>query len=364
MMGGLGIGGAEAAPAPPPPVTGGGFGTPLSYSQGGFWTPDIAGAPESNPFQMMYHPTYAEGIQSAQTAGVIAPNVANAVSGWSNNSSDYFKPQASSLPQAPSSNGPALSTTPTQNGLSYANPNESSSLANSGAQQQITNAIRPERVSLATTPSENGTTQPNNTLSGYRASIANSNSQPVNLDPNSSANQRQFSVNDYSNKSNIQTLGKMNEVKGMTIHHTGANYGENGAAKVSSVLNNRGLGVQYFIDKQGQAWQLTSNPNDITQHMRVGGTGTVGAAGMGLGNHNMIGVEVEGAHAGDINDAQRIATRNLASYLGKQFGFSPENVFGHGELNGHKEFNEGLTDAKWIRQYGFGWPRPFSAYQP
>ena len=103
MMGGLGIGGAEAAPAPPPPVTGGGFGTPLSYSQGGFWTPDIAGAPESNPFQMMYHPTYAEGIQSAQTAGVIAPNVANAVSGWSNDSSRYFNPPTQ--PTNPSFNG-------------------------------------------------------------------------------------------------------------------------------------------------------------------------------------------------------------------------------------------------------------------
>src|SRR6188768_899662 len=98
---------------------------------------------------------------------------------------------------------------------------------------------------------------------------------------------------DYSNR--LKTAGRarpMGVVQGMVYHHTAGSTAE-GAIEA---LNNRGLGAQYIIDRDGTIYQ-TFPEGMMARHMREPGSRyrtDDDALTAGFGNENLIGVEVVG----------------------------------------------------------------------
>lgn len=138
------------------------------------------------------------------------------------------------------------------------------------------------------------------------------------------------------------------------VHHTGPGISTPG--QLNNVLNQRGLGVQYTVDKNGNVFQLTPQPNSREPHTLPSDLNTkkypfqsLGAP-KGVSNDNSIGVEVMAANDKAVTEAQKIATAKLYDQLKTQYP-NLKNVYGHGEVNpGHKEADEGKTIADYIRQ--------------
>ena len=106
---------------------------------------------------------------------------------------------------------------------------------------------------------------------------------------------------------------------------------------VQNTLRQRGLGVEYAMDRDGNIRQ-------------IGGPGSANilpgsGAGAGLNNRNIVGMEVIGKNDADINAAQVKAAQE---FINKNYPNTP--VYGHGEVNpGHKEATEGATIVNAIR---------------
>jgi len=139
---------------------------------------------------------------------------------------------------------------------------------------------------------------------------------------------------------------RMRRVKGMVVHHT------NGCKDVKCVVNtlkSRSLSVQFVIDRNASIWRVFPEGQQAS-HIRPGGTGTIGAAGQGLDNRNLEGVEVIAKNDKDVTPEQRAAVGRLVGERARKFGYDPKtSVYGHGELNGHKEADEGMSSVSRIR---------------
>jgi hypothetical protein len=118
------------------------------------------------------------------------------------------------------------------------------------------------------------------------------------------------------------------------FHHTG---GRGTIEGVQNTLRQRGLGVEYAMDRDGNIRQ-------------IGGPGSANilpgsGVGAGLNNRNIVGMEVIGKNDADINAAQVKAAQE---FINKNYPNTP--VYGHGEVNpGHKEATEGATIVNAIR---------------
>ena len=134
----------------------------------------------------------------------------------------------------------------------------------------------------------------------------------------------------------LDSSGNLNERKGFVIHHTG---GRGDVGGVVSTLNQRGLSVQYVIDREGAIHQLMPS-GARASHMRKGQ-----GVGAGLSNSNTEGVEIIANDDSDILPIQVEAAKKLAS----QLGYAPNQVYGHGEINPHKQKTEGATVVSAIR---------------
>ncbi|QIG93805.1 N-acetylmuramoyl-L-alanine amidase [Bradyrhizobium sp. 6(2017)] len=111
-------------------------------------------------------------------------------------------------------------------------------------------------------------------------------------------------------------------------HHTG---GRGSVAGVQNTLRQRGLGVQYVMDREGNIVQ-TGSPG--ASHMRTGW-----GKGAGLSNRNVVGMEIIAKDDKDVTPQQAQA---YAKFMALRYPNTP--IFGHGEVNpGHKEADEGLT---------------------
>src|SRR5882672_2119290 len=124
------------------------------------------------------------------------------------------------------------------------------------------------------------------------------------------------------------------------FHHTG---GRGNTAGVQATLNQRGLGVQYIMDRDGN---ITPFSGPGASHMMPGS-----GAGAGLSNKNTVGMEVIARNNGDVTPQQVEAAK---AFISKNYPNVP--VYGHGEVNpGHKEADEGLAIVNAIRDAA---PRP------
>jgi N-acetylmuramoyl-L-alanine amidase-like protein len=79
---------------------------------------------------------------------------------------------------------------------------------------------------------------------------------------------------------------------------------------VVNTLKNRGFSVQFVIDRGGSIWRVIPEGQQAS-HTKPGGTGTIGAAGRGLGNQNLEGVEVIALNDKDVTPEQRAAVGRL-----------------------------------------------------
>ena len=134
----------------------------------------------------------------------------------------------------------------------------------------------------------------------------------------------------------LNSKGELGDRKGFIIHHTG-DRGDVGG--VINTLNQRGLSVQYVIDREGQIHQLMPSGSRAS-HMKKGQ-----GVGAGLSNSNTEGVEIIAKDDSDVLPVQVEAAKRLA----QQLGYAPNQIYGHGEVNPHKQKTEGATVVSAIR---------------
>jgi hypothetical protein len=134
----------------------------------------------------------------------------------------------------------------------------------------------------------------------------------------------------------LESKGQLSERKGFIIHHTG---GRGDVGGVVNTLNQRGLSVQYVIDREGKIHQLMPSGSRAS-HMKKGQ-----GVGAGLSNSNTEGVEIIAKDDSDVLPVQVEAAKRLVA----QLGYSPNQVYGHGEVNPHKQRTEGATVISAIR---------------
>jgi len=144
-------------------------------------------------------------------------------------------------------------------------------------------------------------------------------------------------ITDISNQSNYRG-GQLGNIQGFIWHHTG---GGGGVQGVVNTLNQRGLGSQYIMDRDGSIYRFLPNgakgahilPSEINN----------------LSNSNTEGMEVIAANDKDITPQQVASARQFAAWYSTQH--PGVQYFGHGEVNpGHKEATEGATITAAIRQ--------------
>ncbi len=109
------------------------------------------------------------------------------------------------------------------------------------------------------------------------------------------------------------------------FHHSG------GRSDPVQTLRQRGLGVQFVMDRDGNIKQVGGQGES---HMRPGS-----GAGAGLSNANTVGMEVTARDNRDVTPAQVAAAQK---FIAQHYPDIP--VYGHGQVNpGHKQPDEGMA---------------------
>lgn len=140
-------------------------------------------------------------------------------------------------------------------------------------------------------------------------------------------------------ESGLPSGGTMKKVSGMVLHHTG---GRGTVDTVVNVLKERGLSVQYVIDRQGKVHQLMPD-NAIAYHAGKNNSSN-------YNNKTSPGVEIIANDDSDVTSQQVEAAQRLVRSLADKYGFDPlKDVVGHGEVASHKRKTEGQTVLTKIR---------------
>lgn len=127
---------------------------------------------------------------------------------------------------------------------------------------------------------------------------------------------------------------KGDDVSAFIVHHTG---GRGTPEGVQNTLRDRGLGVEYIMDREGN---ITHAGDRGSAHMLKGW-----GAGEGLSNRNTVGMEVIAKDNNDVTPAQIASGK---AFIDKNYSGIP--VYGHGEVNpGHKEADEGMGIVNAVR---------------
>lgn len=127
---------------------------------------------------------------------------------------------------------------------------------------------------------------------------------------------------------------KGNDVAAFIVHHTG---GRGTPEGVQNTLRQRGLGVEYIMDREGN---ISVAGGRGASHMKKGW-----GAGSGLSNRNTVGMEIIAKNNADVTPKQVEAAR---AFIEKNYPHTP--VYGHGEVNpGHKEADEGRAVVNAVR---------------
>lgn len=134
------------------------------------------------------------------------------------------------------------------------------------------------------------------------------------------------------------SYGKLKEKKAFIIHHTGL---RGSVDDIKKVFRERGVSTQYIIDREGNIHTVTPEGSK-GRHIRSGK-----GIGAGLNNSNTEGVEIIANDDSDILPVQQEAALALI----KRLNYKPNQVFGHGEINTHKQKTEGQTVKKYILQH-------------
>lgn len=147
-------------------------------------------------------------------------------------------------------------------------------------------------------------------------------------------------ITDLSDTTTQKTVAPMKDDKYFVVHHTA---GRGTAKGVVDVLNNRGLGVQWVIDREGKVFKTF--PEGMTAWHA--GHEDQREAPRDLQNNTAQGVEVIASNDADVLPVQVLAAFKLLKYL----GYSKDEVWGHGEVTYNKETTEGATITEFWRKY-------------
>jgi Phage tail lysozyme/N-acetylmuramoyl-L-alanine amidase len=150
---------------------------------------------------------------------------------------------------------------------------------------------------------------------------------------------------DYQDLSGQATYqgGPVGNLSGFIFHHTG---GRGTPQGVVNTLNQRGLGVQYVMDRDGTIYR-TLPAGARGAHMQNSPDGS-------LSNANTEGMEIIANDDRDITPQQVAAARDFATGYAQQH--PGIQFYGHGYVNpGHKEATEGATITNAVRA-GLGAP--------
>jgi hypothetical protein len=130
------------------------------------------------------------------------------------------------------------------------------------------------------------------------------------------------------------------------FHHTG------GRSDPVPTLRQRGLGVQFVMDRDGNIKQVGGAGES---HMQPGS-----GAGAGLSNANTVGMEIIARDNRDVTPAQVAAAQK---FIAQHYQNIP--IYGHGEVNpGHKQPDEGMAIVNAILGARAGQQAPSAAYSP
>jgi len=151
-------------------------------------------------------------------------------------------------------------------------------------------------------------------------------------------NEFEDQITDISVKATQPKMEPMKDDKYFVVHHTA---GRGTAEDVVKILNDRGLGVQWVIDRQGKVFQ-TLPDGVIGWHA---GHKDQKDAPTDLQNQTAQGVEVIASNDADILPVQVAAAFGLMKYL----GYEKDAVWGHGEVTHNKEATEGKTIVDYWR---------------
>lgn len=132
---------------------------------------------------------------------------------------------------------------------------------------------------------------------------------------------------------------KLPNDKYFILHHTA---GRMDAAGVVRILNNRGLGVQWVIDREGTLYQTLPTGNKGAHVAHIGRS-----APKDLSNSTSQGVEIVANDDTDI----LIKQCKTALLLIKKLGYSLSNIYGHGEVSTNKMLAEGKTCKAYATKY-------------
>jgi hypothetical protein len=123
---------------------------------------------------------------------------------------------------------------------------------------------------------------------------------------------------------------------GIVFHHTGGR----GLNAAISTLQSRGLAYHYMIDRDGRVVPFMPD-NAVAYH--AGKTDK----NPKFGNWNTLGIAAVANNNQDVTQEQVAAAIKLNQELSGKYGFSTQNVFGHGGVSSQKMPDEGaaLVDA-------------------
>jgi hypothetical protein len=122
--------------------------------------------------------------------------------------------------------------------------------------------------------------------------------------------------------------------KAFVMHHTS---GRGTVEGVMNTLRGRGLGVQYIMDREGNIYH-TGGPGAAHMRPYFSKQGTALAREIGAQNQTVVGMEIIAKNNKDVDPKQVAAA---AAFMRKYY----PNVtpYGHGQLNTHKEADEGMA---------------------
>lgn len=138
---------------------------------------------------------------------------------------------------------------------------------------------------------------------------------------------------------------KLKDDKYFILHHTA---GRGTAADVMNILNSRGLGVHWIIDREGKLYKSLPSGSKGA-HIKA----IRSSVPKDMGNSTTQGVEIIASDDGDILPKQCATALKLV----KSLGYQMSDIYGHGEVSTNKQASEGKTCKSFIRK---NWNTPDS----
>lgn len=130
-------------------------------------------------------------------------------------------------------------------------------------------------------------------------------------------------------------FGSLGPVSGLIVHHTG---GRGSPEGVIRTFQQRNFPAQYVMDREGKVYQTL--PDGARGQQIKQGQGV----GAGLSNANTLGIEVIAKDDNDWTPAQLESMGPFVTQVANKYGFDAhKNVWGHGEINPHKQATEGMA---------------------